>query len=444
MRRQILTALCAVVWAAVAQAGPTAEQKCQQAKWKAQAKLEACLKKNHAKLAGGGDDAAMACWTKFAAGLVKADAKAAAAGAACRFADNGDGTVSDLDTGLTWQQTTNADGAANPADPRDADNVYALSASGTAADGTAYTAFLAALNDGESTDGSAATAISGCFAGHCDWRLPSIVELQAIAVPAQCGVTGCFDPRFGPRLAYSFYWSASGASGDPSRAWDMRFGGSNAIYTWPKINTNSVQAVRGGLSSAAPAGVIATPTGTVPAPATATPTPSATVAPPTQTPGGGSAAAGAPCAANNQCASGICGVFGSGRCCAAACSASGICGATDCNAAGACVYPSTATIAGAVAGDCQKLTCNGAGGTMSVDDPSDPPVSSSACLTNPTCSGSPLAPQFTAAPAGTDCTADNAPPTRVCGSGLAAGACVECNTNADCSGAETCSNGMCL
>jgi hypothetical protein len=438
IRRYAIAALCVGMWAGAAHAGLTAEQKCEQAKWKEQAKLEACLKKNNAKLVTSAADGSAKCWTKFAAGLVKADAKAAKAATSCRFVDNGDGTVSDLDTGLMWQQTTNADGASNGADPRDGDNVYTLSASGTAADGTAISAFLAALNNGASSDGNADTDITGCFAGHCDWRLPSIVELQAIAVPAQCGITGCFDPSFGPRLPYSFYWSASGVTNDPSKAWDMRFGGSNQIYTWPKINTNSVQAVRGGLSSSPPADVIATPTGTVPS---VVPTATPTSAPPTATPTSG-APAGQACAANVQCASGTC---GGGHCCAAPCVASGVCGPTgSCDTSGACMYASTFTIAGSTTEDCQQLRCNGSGGTMSVDDPSDPPVSHTACKTGATCAGSPLTPTFTNAPQGIDCTSDNQLPKHVCGGGLNAGMCVECNTNADCPGSGTCSvNGVC-
>jgi hypothetical protein len=80
---------------------------------------------------------------------------------------------------------------------------------------------------------------------------------------------------------------------------------------------------------------------------------------------------------------------------------------------------------------------------MSVDDPSDPPVSHTACQTNATCSGSPLQASLTNAPAGTDCSADNNPPNHVCGSGPTAGMCVECNSTADCSGGATCVSSTC-
>ena len=89
-----------------------------------------------------------------------------------RFVDNHDGTVTDLQTGLMWELKDGADGQANAADPNDVDNVYAWSVeNSTAADGTIFTEFLPALNNCDSANGS---AISGGFAGHCDWRLPTI------------------------------------------------------------------------------------------------------------------------------------------------------------------------------------------------------------------------------------------------------------------------------
>ena len=79
-------------------------------------------------------------------------------------------------------------------------------------------------------------------------------------------------------------------------------------------------------------------------------------------------------------------------------------------------------------GDCQKL------GT-------DLPVSSTACLTSPACTGVPLTPSFTPAPTGTDCTSDNQPPKHLCGdtASVFAGVCVECNIDGDCTGGKTCS-----
>jgi hypothetical protein len=130
----------------------------------------------------------------------------------------------------------------------DADNSYGWSAIGsTARDGTAYTDFLAKLNNGASTDGGAMTAITGCFAGHCDWRLPTIVELQTIfdATQGSCndGSGACIDPAFGPTPA-GYYWSATSSAGFPTEAWYLWVGGVDFTY---KPSGLYVRAVRGGL-----------------------------------------------------------------------------------------------------------------------------------------------------------------------------------------------------
>jgi hypothetical protein len=163
-----------------------------------------------------------------------------------RFFDNGDGTVTDLDTGLMWEKKDDLRGI------HDAGDVYTWSATGTAPDGTAFTTFLATLNNGL-FDG---TTLVGCFAGHCDWRLPTLPELLAIIdlnAPGCASVTDwCIDPALQP-LASGFaphYWSSTTDANSPSDAWAVRFfylfasppGGviSGKSAAW------SVRAVRGG------------------------------------------------------------------------------------------------------------------------------------------------------------------------------------------------------
>jgi hypothetical protein len=102
---------------------------------------------------------------------------------AVRFTDNGNGTISDAQTGLMWEKKGHLDGvpvlcssAGVCPDPHDADNQYTYSAtSPTGPPGTAYTVMLAQLNAG------------GGFAGHIDWRLPTLEELRGIADYAALG-----------------------------------------------------------------------------------------------------------------------------------------------------------------------------------------------------------------------------------------------------------------
>jgi len=317
----------AVLWIGTAHATDPVV-KCQEKKLKARGKLELCLKKNSAKVLGGQPDASAACTTKFQDALSKA-------GTACRYLDNGDGTLSDLNTGLQWEKKTGTEGSfpmcvdptcpagdtfsgtytAGPPcaggtftivvsadgsawtgtsvdtgacgtvtdsgsisgntltgtgdggliaisgtfdcanahvsgtfsgavsgswmgddanfcpDPHDVNNLYAWSATGTVPDGAAFTGFLAKLNDCQSSDG---TILTSGFAGHCDWRLPTIVEVQGIvdATGGQCGggSGGCIDPAFGPTQAY-FYWSATTVAGNPARAWGAGFDGGGVDFT---------------------------------------------------------------------------------------------------------------------------------------------------------------------------------------------------------------------
>jgi len=106
-----------------------------------------------------------------------------------RFVDNGDGTITDHETGLIWEKKSN-DGSVH-----DKDNQYTWSlAAPWGPTGTVFTQFLAALNGQR-------------FAGYTDWRLPTVRELQTLVncqqpqpwvdppfntgCQANCGVTAC-------------------------------------------------------------------------------------------------------------------------------------------------------------------------------------------------------------------------------------------------------------
>jgi hypothetical protein len=219
-----------------AQAAPTATEKCQQAKLKAQGKLRLCLSKNAAGLLLGKPDAEATCREKFVAALAKADAKALEAATTCRFVDGGDGTVHDLDTGLQWEKKT------TDASIHDVNQTFTWTATGTAPDGSAFSAFLPALNSCVSPDGSFLTT---GFAGYCDWRLPTVVELQSI-LTAGCTAGPCIDPVFGPTLSTMYY---TATQLPPGQHWNVSFfqPGFPLNFTTVTFSFNPVRAVRGGL-----------------------------------------------------------------------------------------------------------------------------------------------------------------------------------------------------
>jgi len=180
----------------------------------------------------------------------------AALGIGVRFVACPDGvTVADTETGLLWERKT-TDGTVH-----DVNSFYSWSSTGSAADGTAYTVFLADLNTAPG------------FAGHTDWRLPFISELQSILVgpgvttsgsvdppdPAMgtnptgqattCSAQPCIDPDFaavGGPTASSVYWSASSSATNPNFAWVASF--SNGIVDGISIKALDwfVRAVRAG------------------------------------------------------------------------------------------------------------------------------------------------------------------------------------------------------
>jgi hypothetical protein len=183
-----------------------------------------------------------------------------------------DGTVTDHYTGLQWEKkvdrvcvggtndgnvcTTDSEcpGGSCPTGPHDADNTYTwcvgsfpncTNPSGPP-DGTVFTDFLGKLNNCTSSDGTAVT--NAGFAGHCDWRLPTIQELKTIVDLTQGNCGGgsgaCIDPVFGPTAADG-YWSATTDAGNPDFVWSVQFflGG---VGAGGKSGNNAVRAVRAG------------------------------------------------------------------------------------------------------------------------------------------------------------------------------------------------------
>ena len=168
-----------------------------------------------------------------------------------RFTDNGDGTVTDHQTGLIWEKKT----PAGSGGVHDVNNKYTWCASGDTgcpspsnlADGTVFTVLLWTLNNGD-REGNSPT---GCFANHCDWRLPSIVELKSIfdrdraagcATGKNLGLP-CIDPAFGPTQP-DYYWSATTRIDNKSLVRGVNFGDSNITGLQRKKDGGYVRAVR--------------------------------------------------------------------------------------------------------------------------------------------------------------------------------------------------------
>jgi hypothetical protein len=114
------------------------------------------------------------------------------------FVDNYDGTVTDNFTALQWEQKTTVVGSGvDFASPHDVDNRYTWGANSERA--RSSTQFLEDLN----TD-------PACFAGHCDWRLPTRSELEGLlSSPYPCGSHPCISATFGGSTQSARYWTST-------------------------------------------------------------------------------------------------------------------------------------------------------------------------------------------------------------------------------------------
>jgi hypothetical protein len=155
------------------------------------------------------------------------------AGAALSYTDNGDGTITDNNTGLMWAKQD------NNVDPlHDMDTVYTWA--------NAFAVHIAGLN-------------AAAFAGHTDWRLPNVKELQSIvnyqnhspAVSSEfnsnCSVN--VNVLTGSCTAGANYWASSSyvnQLSNPALAWIVDFL-NGFVFPGGKNNLSRVRAVRGRL-----------------------------------------------------------------------------------------------------------------------------------------------------------------------------------------------------
>jgi hypothetical protein len=161
-------------------------------------------------------------------------------GPALSYQDNGDGTFTDCNTKLMWEEKTGdpeqssvfCKDASNCPDPHNVINTYTWTDSpgGTEPNGTLFTLFLDQLNnhcDGDATKNCDSDSDCGgdgpCgFAGHRDWRIPNVKELQSIVDYS------VHDPAWSApgavKTSFTFYyWSATTYAFDNSNAWSVYF-----------------------------------------------------------------------------------------------------------------------------------------------------------------------------------------------------------------------------
>lgn len=163
-------------------------------------------------------------------------------GAPLWFTDNEDGTVTDNNTGLTWEKKDRSGGI------HDVDRAYSwgLASAPYTMNGTIIS-FLDQLNT------------RPCFAGHCDWRIPNVKELQSIidydvfepsVSSAFHSENGCIDCRDATAphctcTASTYYWSSTTVQNFPENAWIVTFYNGFVGHD-AKNATFPVRAVRGG------------------------------------------------------------------------------------------------------------------------------------------------------------------------------------------------------
>ena len=211
-RLHIVALSLLVVGTATAGVPPSAEERCQAGRAKAAGKYAQCIQNQVGKTylrASTGNSLPNPvtfgkCVTKYGGTWVQLGALGSSTCGTARYVDNNDGTITDNLTALQWEKKT------SDATVHDKDNTYGWTSAdiGTAADGTVFTTFLAELNG------------TG-FAGHYDWRLPTLAELASIMQP-NCPTAPCIDSTFVP-IGSLPYWSSTSDQFTPSYAWFVIF-----------------------------------------------------------------------------------------------------------------------------------------------------------------------------------------------------------------------------
>jgi hypothetical protein len=184
-----------------------------------------------------------------------------------RAVDHGDGTITDLTTGLMWEKKIGGDGAPDGSNDHDADNRYPWI-------GRCQSTTTDCTNDGDCAVGVPCVAgdqqgtrltifkwvtrlNTTPFSGYQDWRVPSLDELRSVRdlderptvdpgfhAPG-CG-TSCLDLADADCSCTSEgpYWTATADESDASRAWRIDFD-NGAVRLSNKVDDLRIRAVRG-------------------------------------------------------------------------------------------------------------------------------------------------------------------------------------------------------
>jgi hypothetical protein len=159
------------------------------------------------------------------------------AGSPLAYVDSGDGTITDLNTGLMWEKKSDDGGL------HDQDNLYRWSGNGD------QETIWDWLDDVNAEGGTG-------FAGYSDWRIPNVKELHSITNFE--GYQMSVDPIFDTGCASGCtvitcsctrsdrYWSATTVVDPPFYAWFVTFYDGN-VSSGHKNGDDHVRAVRGGL-----------------------------------------------------------------------------------------------------------------------------------------------------------------------------------------------------
>ena len=137
-----------------------------------------------------------------------------------QLVDNGDGTITDSKTGLMWKKCL--EGVTGDNCEKNSPSTF------TWQKALKYTE---TFNDGDG------------FAGHTDWRLPSIGELCSI-IEQQCYRPAINTIRF-PNTPNAHVWAKTLFAGHSGFAWYVNFGDGRSYIDGLQINT-AVRLVRGG------------------------------------------------------------------------------------------------------------------------------------------------------------------------------------------------------